>query len=89
MPDARLACRPFREQIAFFERKVNTPTARRDDLERSGHVHGFMGRYATMRVRLDMREARTRAPTVANWVRTMEVETLEALRQWILLAGSW
>lgn len=42
VPDARLAYRPFAEQVAFFERKVNAPTERWDDLKHGDHAHGFM-----------------------------------------------
>lgn len=42
MPDLSYAFRPFPEQIAFFQRKVNVPTLSWDDLMRGDHAHGFM-----------------------------------------------
>lgn len=53
MPDVRLAYRPFAEQVAFFQRKVNTPTSRWDDIQRGDHSHGFMVAGATRAALLD------------------------------------
>jgi len=33
---------PFEDQLAFFRKKTNVPTARWDDIMRSAHDHGFM-----------------------------------------------
>lgn len=62
MPDARIAFRPFAEQLEFFRRKVNVPSARWDDLLRGDHAHGFMvAGLARMDVLDELRDALTRA----------------------------
>lgn len=42
VPDIRIAGRPFAEQVAFFQRKVNVPTGGWWDLQKADHAHGFM-----------------------------------------------
>lgn len=42
MADVRLSARPFPQQVEFFRRKLNVPTAGWTDLWREHHAHGFM-----------------------------------------------
>lgn len=77
MPDFRLAFRPFREQVAFFERKVNVPSTRWDDIRLGDHAHGFMVAGATRAALLDdFRNAILRAIKegrgFADWQRDFE-----------------
>lgn len=58
MADIRFAFRPFPEQVRYFNRKVNIPTARWGDLWHGDHAHGFMVAGATRAELLaDLREA--------------------------------
>jgi hypothetical protein len=62
MPEAAIAFRPFAEQVDFFRRKINVPSARWDDLRLGDHAHGFMvAGLARQDVLDDMRDAITRA----------------------------
>lgn len=73
MPDARIGFRPFDEQLAFFLRKLNVPSARWDDLRLGDHAHGFMvAGLARADVLNDMREA---------IVKAMQGETLSDFRK--------
>lgn len=73
MPEARIGFRPFDEQLAFFLRKVNVPTARWDDLRLGDHAHGFMvAGLARQDVLNDLREA---------IVKAMQGETLDDFRK--------
>lgn len=83
MPEARIAFQPFADQLAFFRRKVNVPTARWDDLRLGDHAHGFMvAGLARADVLNDMREA---------IVKAIEGETLEDFRARFddLVRGRW
>lgn len=83
MPEARIAFRPFDEQLAFFKRKINVPTARWDDLRLGDHAHGFMvAGLAREDVLNDMREA---------IVAAMHGETLEDFRKRFddIVRGRW
>lgn len=42
MPSIAMGFRPFDEQVAFFRRKLNVPTAGWTDLWQEHHAHGFM-----------------------------------------------
>jgi len=58
VPEARIGFETFAEQLAFFRRKVNVPSARWDDLRQGDHAHGFMvAGLARADVLNDMREA--------------------------------
>lgn len=84
MPDIRLAFRAFAEQLAFFRRKINVPTARWDDLRLGDHAHGFMvAGLARQDVLDDMRDAITRA--------IRDGETLEDFRSRFndIVRGRW
>lgn len=84
MPDIRLAFRTFAEQLAFFRRKINVPTARWDDLRLGDHAHGFMvAGLARQDVLDDMRDAITRA--------IRDGETLEDFRARFddIVRGRW
>lgn len=84
MPDARIAFRPFPQQLAFFRRKVNVPSARWDDLLRGDHAHGFMvAGLARLDVLEDLRDAVTRA--------IGDGETLADFRERFdaIVAGRW
>ncbi len=47
------------------------------------------GRYAVMLIRLDLREGRAAQPAAANWVRSVEIETRDTLRDFVRIAGDW
>lgn len=83
MPDARIAFRPFGDQLAFFRRKINVPTARWDDLRLGDHAHGFMvAGLAREDVLNDLREA---------IVKAQQGETLDDFRKRFddIVRGRW
>lgn len=85
MPDFRLAFRPFREQIAFFERKVNVPSTRWDDIRLGDHAHGFMVAGAIRAALLDdFRNAVLRAQREGRGLAefTREFESIVAKHGW-------